>query len=72
MSFTTTVACADPFDVGANTTLILQLFPGARLVLQVFVSENSSPEIEIEVIFRLAFPVLVSVTFFGLLIVPTF
>ena len=50
-----------PVAVGVNVTLMLQLEPAARVAPQVFV-EAKSPVTAIELMFRLAFPVLDSVT----------
>jgi hypothetical protein len=56
--------------VGVNVTLMVQLALTATLVPQLFVCEKS-PVVAMLVIVKAATPVFVSVTFCGVLAVPT-
>src|SRR5215471_4547051 len=63
-----------PVAAGVNETLMVQLLPAATAVEQVFVwlkSPGLVPLNVIEVTFRFLFPVFVTVTFKGELVVPT-
>jgi hypothetical protein len=69
-----TVALRAPPAVGANTALIEQLPPAARVLPQVVVSEKSPAFAPVRVmlaIFKAASPVLLRVTLFAALVVPT-
>ena len=69
-----TDALREPVAVGANVTPIEQLAPAATLLPQVLVSEKSPefvPARPMPVMFRVAVPVLVSVTLCAALVVPT-
>jgi hypothetical protein len=59
-----------PPAVGLKVTLMVQLAVAATLEPQVLVSEKS-PLVEIPAMLRAAFPVLLSVTVWGLLLVPS-
>ena len=58
-----------PVPVGVNVMETTQLALTARLVPQVFVSAKSPVDVML-VMFNVPFPVLVTVTFFGALVVP--
>src|SRR4051794_17612903 len=71
---TASVACCGPVATGMNTTLTAQLAPGARLVPQLFVSENEAapePEIAMPPTASGPVPVLVSVSVCGALATMT-
>ena len=71
---TETVALLAPTAVGIKVTVMVQLPPAATLVPHVLVCEKSlklAPTMVIEVMVKVALPVFVSVTFMGLLEVPT-
>ena len=70
LSVIVTLPARPPVAVGANVTEIWQLPPAARDVLQVFVSPKS-PEAAIPVMLSALLPVLVKVTIWGVLVVPT-
>ena len=68
------LAILDPPAVGVNVTLTVQLPPGAREAPQLCVSvksELSVPATLIPLMFNPEFPVLISMTGTGLLLVPT-
>jgi hypothetical protein len=68
LSLTERLAVRDPFAVGANVTLIVQLAPAATLDPHVFVwlkSDGLAPVSAIFVTLRASFPVFVRVAFWG-------
>src|ERR1700674_337128 len=68
------LAVRPPVLVGLKITAMVHFAPAFTCVPQVLVSEKSwgsTPVMEMRVILNLAFPVLVSVTFFGLLLCPS-
>lgn len=74
-SLTETIALRAPVAVGPKVTEIVHDFPAATLVPQVFVCVKSVgfvPVMVILVMLSAEVPVLVSVTGFGVLLVPTF
>ncbi len=60
-----------PVAVGRNVTLTVQLVPAASELPQLF-DWAKSPDAAIEVMLNAALPVLLSVTLWALLLVPTF
>jgi hypothetical protein len=63
-----------PLAEGVNVTVIEQLAPGATLLPQVLIwakSPASAPATEILVILTATLPLLLSVIFLGMLLVPT-
>src|SRR6202007_1156019 len=70
LSATLRVPVRVPEAVGVKVTLMVQFAPAARELPQLSVSEKS-PLAEILVIVKVAVPVLVSVTAFAALLVPT-
>lgn len=74
LSATDTEALLDPEAAGLKVTLIVQFFPAATLVPQVFVwvkSPEFVPVMVTLVMLRVAVPVLVRVVVRGVLLVPT-
>ena len=68
------VAARDPAAVGANLALIEQLLPAVTEPPQVVVSEKSpelAPVSVMLLMLRVPFPVLLTVTLWALLVVPT-
>jgi hypothetical protein len=59
-----------PVAVGVKVTLIVQLAPALTVLPQVLVWEKSPLAVMLETVSE-AFPVLVSVTFWGRPVVPT-
>ena len=75
LSVMTTEAARLPAETGAKVTLIVQFPPAAREVPQVLVCAKSPalvPLIAMEIEFRAAVPVLLSVTACAALVVPMF
>lgn len=75
LSFTLRVAVRLPVAVGLNVTLIVQCDFAAKLLLQVLVWAKSAGSAPVNVMLLIAKAVdklLVNVTFFGALLVPTF
>lgn len=70
LSLTVTVPDFSPFDFGENVALIAQFSPAGKVDPHVEVTPNC-PVVFIEDIFSVAAPVLVSVTVWGGLVVPT-
>jgi len=70
LSMNVTAPVCVPVVVGVKVKLILQLAPAATVFPQVLVCAKS-PEVVTDVILSDEFPVLVSVTVCGVLVVPT-
>lgn len=74
MSAIDTAAVLGPMAAGAKVTVIVQLPPAATELPQVFVWPKSPPFVPVTatlVMPKLAFPVLVKVTIWAALVVPT-
>jgi len=71
LSLTLTDPVLDPFAVGLNATLILQLASAARLAPQVVVETAKSPVDEIEIPVSALAVLLVKVNALAALLVPT-